>query len=218
MTGASPALPFEPELLWRWLAARSIARGLPLPVPDHGGMRVDTGSADEVRRYLFAGVAPGIFELAAQIELPKVYIKVCAAAGEVHGLPPRWRVRHSGYLMAQDGPPCDLPAPLPGHRIECEQDDAVTAVRILAGDGTVAASGYAAEHAGVFILDRILVDPAHRRRGLGRALVTALCSMQRAGASRRVLVATDEGCALYSTLGWHVLSPYTTAVIPAPSQ
>lgn len=210
--------PFEPELLWRWLAARSLARGLPLPVPDHGGMRVDTGTPDEMRRYLFAGVVPAIFELAASIDTPNVYIKVCAAAADVHGLPPRWRVKHSGYLMAQDGPPCGIQAPLQGYRIACEQNGPVSAVRILAGDGMLAATGYAAEHDGVFTLDRILTDPAHRRRGLGRALVTALVSMQRTGASRRVLVATDEGRALYQTLGWRVLTPYTTIVIPAPPQ
>lgn len=218
MSDEAQVASFEPELLWRWLAARSLARGLPLPVSDHGGMRVDTGTQDEVRRYLFAGVVPAIAELAASIDMPNVYIKVCAAARDVQGLPPRWRVKHSGYLMAPDGPPCAMPAPLPGYRIECVQDGAVNAVRIVADDGTLAAGGYAAEHDGVFILDRILVDPAHRRRGLGRALVTALVSMQRSSASERVLVATDEGCALYRTLGWRVLSPYTTAVIPAPPQ
>jgi len=214
MAGEPQVASFEPELLWCWVAARSIARGLPLPVPDHGGMRVDTGTPAEIRRYVFAGLVPAIFELAAAIETPNVYIKVCAAAGGVRRLlPPRWQLQPAGYLMAQDGPPCDMPAPLPGYRIECVQDGAVSAVRILADDGLLAASGYAAEHEGVFILDRILVDPAHRRRGLGRALVTALVSMQRSSASRRVLVATDEGCAVYQTLGWRVLSPYTTIVI-----
>jgi GNAT superfamily N-acetyltransferase len=209
----------EPDLLWRWVAARSIARGQPLPVPDRGGMRVDTGLPEEVRRYVFADPCPGLFELAAAIDMPHIYLKVCAGAAGLRGmLPPRWQLQPSGYLMAHDGPPAAPLAPGPGYRIELVQDGAVTAARILTADGVVAASGYAAEHDGVFILDRILTDPLHRRRGLGRALVTALGSMQRAATSRRVLVATDDGCALYSTLGWRVLSPYATIAIPAPAQ
>ena len=55
----------DAALLWDWLAGRSLARGLPMPVPDHGGMRVDTAAPDEVCRYVFAGPAPAIRTLAA---------------------------------------------------------------------------------------------------------------------------------------------------------
>jgi len=219
MTSKHATVSFEPDLLWRWVAARSIARGLPLPVPDHGGMRVDTGLPEEVRRYVFTSPCPGLRELAATIDTPQVYLKVCAAAADLHGLlAPRWRVQPSGYLMAHDGPPVPALPPASGYRVELLRDGAVTAARIRSADGATAASGYAAEHDGVFILDRILTHPDHRRRGLGRMLVTALGSTQRSSASRRVLVATEDGCALYSTLGWRVLSPYTTIVIPAPTQ
>lgn len=206
----------EPDLLWRWVAARSIARGQPLPVPDRGGMRVDTGLPEEVRRYVFAGPCPGLRELAAAIDTPHVYLKVCAGAAELEGLlPPRWQLQPAGYLMAHDGPPAEPVQPARGYRIALLRDGALNAARILAADGTIAASGHAVEHEGLFILDRILTHPDHRRRGLGRALVTGLVSMQRAPAARRVLVATEDGRALYASLGWHVLSPYSTFVIPA---
>jgi GNAT superfamily N-acetyltransferase len=207
---------FAPELLWRWVAARSMARGQPAPVPDHGGMRVDTGSPEEVRRHVFAGPGPGLQALLETVRTPLVYLKVCAAAGDLQAiLPPRWQLQPAGYFMTQDEPPAAMPAPVPGYRIDLVQVGAVIAARMLAADGAIAASGYAVEHDGVFILDRILTDPAHRRRGLGRALVAALVSMQRDSQARRVLVATDAGCALYMTLGWRVLSPYTTIVLPA---
>ena len=111
-----------------------------------------------------------------------------------------------------------MPAPWRGYRIECVQDGPLIAARIVANDGAIAASGHAVEHDGVFILDRILTDPAHRRRGLGRLLVTALVSRQRSSHARRVLVATDAGCALYLTSGWRVLAPCSTIVIPASAQ
>jgi len=219
MAGEPMAASFEPDLLWRWVAARSIARGLPPPVPDRGGLRVDTGLATEVCRYVFARSGPGLRELAETIDTPLVYMKVCAAAEELRALlPPRWQLQPAGYLMAQDGPAVAPVPPAAGYRVELLRHGAVSTARILADDGTLAASGHAAEHDGVFILDRILADPAHRRRGLGRALVTALGAMRQSSESRRVLVATVDGCALYSTLGWRVLSPYSTIVIPAPAQ
>jgi GNAT superfamily N-acetyltransferase len=219
MAGEHAVASFEPDLLWRWVAARSIARGLPLPVPDRGGVRVDTGLPTEVCRHVFASPGPGLRELAETIDTPLVYLKVCAGPDALRGLlPPRWQLQPAGYLMAHDGPTAALVPPASGYRVELLRDGPVTAARILAEDGTLAASGHAAEHDGVFILDRILTDPAHRRRGLGRALVTALGSMQQSDASRRVLVATEDGRALYSTLGWRVLSAYSTIVIPAPAQ
>lgn len=77
--------------------------------------------------------------------------------------------------------------------------------------GTIAARGHAVEHDGVFILDRIRTGPDHRWRGLA----TGLISMQRSPAARRVLLASEDGHTLYTSLGWHVLSLYSTLVIPA---
>ena len=85
---------------------------------------------------------------------------------------------------------------------------------ITAPDGTLAASGYAAETDEVFAYDRIVTSADHRRRGLGTAVMSLL---GHSGTDRRmpsVLVATDQGRALYESLGWRVLSPYATAFIP----
>ena len=37
-----------------WLTARSLARGLPPPIADRGGLRVDVGSDAEISRWVFA--------------------------------------------------------------------------------------------------------------------------------------------------------------------
>lgn len=115
--------------------------------------------------------------------------------------------------MVHDGARHAAP-PLPaGYRLEVLVTGPSAAVRILAPDGTLAARGHAAQYAGVFIFDRIRTEAAHQRRGLGRALMAALGATQRPGSARRVLVATGEGRALYETLGWTVLAPYSTVVI-----
>ena len=44
----------DTHLLSAWLSACSIARGLPLPVLEHGGWRVDTSLPNELRRHVFA--------------------------------------------------------------------------------------------------------------------------------------------------------------------
>lgn len=54
------------------------------------------------------------------------------------------------------------------------------------------------------IADVIVTDPGHRRRGLGRAVMTALTDAAvRQGATDGLLVASDEGLHLYRALGWN---------------
>lgn len=67
------------------------------------------------------------------------------------------------------------------------------------------------------IYDRIVTEPAHQRRGLGRAVMHALQAIARAhGRHANVLVASAQGRALYETLGWRLHAPWATAVIPGP--
>lgn len=203
----------DPGLLAAWLAARSIARGLALPVPDHGGWRVDTGLPGEIRRHVFAGPVPGISALAASIHGPHIFIKMCGDGEQLLGLlPPRWQLCPGGYFMTHEGTlqAPDLPA---GYRLDVATSQEITTAHILAENGGIAASGHAVEYAGVFVFDRIVTEAGHRRRGLGRALMAALAARQRSASARRVLVATDDGAKLYASLGWHIASPYSTATI-----
>jgi len=85
--------------------------------------------------------------------------------------------------------------------------------RVIAADGS-AAAGHVAVVVDAAIFDRISTDAAHRRRGLGRAVMGALDAASRTlGARRGLLAATADGYATYRTLGWHVQSPLVSAVI-----
>lgn len=205
----------DPALLAGWSCARSIARGLPQPEPlAGGGIRLDTGSDTERQRYVFPGPLPGIRALAQSITEPGVFIKICGTRSELLALLPHgWRLQPQGWLMAHDGTALRAPALPAGYHLDIVSDGVNTSARITAPDGALAAGGYAAEHAGVFILDRIATEAAHRRRGLGTALVAALGAHRRDEGARPVLVATDDGRTLYASMGWRVLSPFTTAVI-----
>jgi predicted GNAT family N-acyltransferase len=92
----------------------------------------------------------------------------------------------------------------------------VVGVCIFSDDGRLAASGYAAETSEAFIYDRIVTDAYHRRKGLGHAVMATLRSAKRNSANPELLVATEDGKALYSTLGWRIVSPYSTAAVPHP--
>lgn len=207
--------PVDPDLVRGWLAARSLSRGLPAPVADSGGWRVDTGGEDERRRYVFAEPGPGLIRLADTIAEPRIFLKLCADAATLGALlPARWSIRDANCMMVPDravATPRTLP---PGYRASSDSHGGVTHVTIVGPHGDEAASGYAAELDGVFVYDRIVTAENHRRRGLGRALMAALGSVRGADA-REVLTATAMGAALYASLGWRVYTPYTTAGLSA---
>lgn len=206
----------NPEFLHGWLAARSIARGLPAPVAEHGGFRVDTGGEVEICRWAFPALCAGLSELGRTLDAPGHFLKLCGSGADLlAALPWRWRLQEPGYFMrgpAMPLPPAALP---PGYTLELNRDAGVSRVAILAPDGDLAARGTASKAADIFIYDQIITSPQHRRKGLGSAVMAALRDVRANPAVPELLVATDEGRALYSTLGWTVLSPFVTAEIPA---
>jgi len=207
----------DAELLEGWLRARSIARNLPQPVQDRGGLRVDTALPEELRRYVFAGPSPAITQLAQEIHEPYVFIKMCGPGARLQSLvPDRWQLQAPGYLMTREAGRNPVPSLPPGYWLQVQTENQVTTARIFADDDTLAASGYAVEYEGVFVFDRIATAPAHQHQGLGAAVMAALGTAQKSQAAQRVLVATEAGRGLYSTIGWSVRSHYSTVTIKPP--
>jgi GNAT superfamily N-acetyltransferase len=206
----------DPALVRDWLTARSIARGLPLPVADHGGLRVDTGSAEERRRYVFVAPCAGLRHLAATIDEPCIVLKLCGSADELAAsVGPHWQVEAAGGMMI--GPLASPPQPPlpPGYRLNLTRHGETATATILDPAGTVAAHGHAATHGGVYVYDRIATEPAHRLRGLAAATMAALASMRDPAVRTEMLVGTAAGRQLYLSLGWQDLSPYSTATLPS---
>jgi GNAT superfamily N-acetyltransferase len=76
-------------------------------------------------------------------------------------------------------------------------------------DGVVVGTSLVAVHGATGWIGTVWVDPAWRRRGLGRALTQAtLDAGEVAGARSFLLVATDEGRPLYERLGFEVQTWY----------
>lgn len=203
-------------LLERWLVGWSMARGLPLPRHAGGGLVVDVGMPDQLRRHVFVDAGAALQACAAAIDEPLVYLKAAVDCDELRrALPARWQIEAPRWLMACDAPMAAAAAP--GYSIAASVEHGGSVLRFVDADGAVAASGVLVMNGATAIFDRIGTAPAHRRRGLGRALMGALDALAReAGATERLLVATEAGRALYLQLGWRVLARYATAVLAAP--
>jgi len=205
----------DPNLVFAWQAAHSLARNSPPPVHDRGGFRVDTHSEKEVKRWVFPKVCDGLYDIARDISMPRHYLKLCGTNEELrNALPARWEIQPENYFMKATATPAETNSLPEGYRIEVHQAGPVTRVQIVAPDGELAATGSAAETMDAFVYDRIETASNHRRKGLGIAVMHALAAARKSFVGPQLLVATEDGRSLYIRLGWTVIAPFATATIP----
>ncbi len=206
------------SLLETWLIGWAVTRGCAPPVAHGDGWRVEVGLPDQVRRHVFAADCLTLRELGATVTEPWIWLKACMPHDQMRAImPTRWHVRAepSWFMRFEGTPPAGRLAA--GYELRAFDEAGVHIVHAYAEDGTQAARGRMAMVGDCAIFDRIRTEDAHRRRGLGRALMAALHARAHArGAARGLLAATPDGHALYTTLGWEVQSPYASAVIEGP--
>ncbi|WP_194915508.1 GNAT family N-acetyltransferase [Catenulispora rubra] len=197
------------DLMHRWAEGWSVSRGTEPPVPTRWGLRIEVGDDKQLRRHLlFEPQEQGVRELVASIDEPLTWLKSHVAPSELAPwLPAGWIEDEPGWLMAVDVAPAAVVVP-DGYRLTSESKDGTTYVRILTSGGVLAARGqygYVGDHGTV---DQISTEPEHRRRGLGSVVMNALANKAyELGASTSVLGATNDGRALYESLGWKVHAP-----------
>ena len=205
-----------------WSRGWAITREVAPPVPFADGLRIEVGLPRQARRYVFPHASQALHELGETVAQPWVFLKACATSDELRALlPARWQMQDDHFMMTcGDASFAGSGALAPGYALHVEDDAARTRrahVHVHAEDGSVAASGHLAFDERFAIYDRIVTEPAHQRRGLGRAVMRALQALAHAhGRHAGALVATDPGRALYESLGWTLQAPWATAVIPGP--
>lgn len=94
-----------------------------------------------------------------------------------------------------------------GYRADVErtayEGSEVWRLRLRTPDDETAAQGDVVVLDAVAVVDRVGTDPAHRRRGLGGAVMSRLADLaESAGADRGLLLASPAGQRLYDGLGW----------------
>jgi GNAT superfamily N-acetyltransferase len=180
-----------------------------------GAFRIDVGLPQHKTRYVFPQCSDDVRRLAETVHDPEVHIKVCAPPEAVQRLlPPHWMIERLGFMMTRPPAHPAIP-PLPeGYRGEAWITPPILCVQVTVPSGLATATGRVALVGPFAIYDQIETHEAHRRRGLGNFVMHALgkhASDQ--GVNHGVLVATADGRALYTTLGWQMHSLYTTAIV-----
>ncbi|MFC6017615.1 GNAT family N-acetyltransferase [Plantactinospora solaniradicis] len=210
-----------PELVMAWGRGWAVSRGTSAPVGVSGGFRVDVGlPGHRVRHVLHTYDAGSLGRLGRELTDPGTWIKASGDPDEFRAaLPDGWTVDTAGYLMTvwfREG----AVEPRSGYtiRVDTEPDTGVVVATVLDGARETAASGRLAPAGEFGIVDKVETEPAHRRRGLGTVVIRTLADRAAAGGMRTgILVATDDGRALYRSLGWTVRSDVPGAYRPETS-
>ncbi|WP_028102501.1 GNAT family N-acetyltransferase [Pseudoduganella violaceinigra] len=201
----------------RWLTGWTLSRGVSKPLPYDGGLLVEVGKPEQIRRFVFVDAGLALRACAERIRDPYIFLKAAVDPETLRrALPSRWKIESPGYLMIGPSQASQHLAIPPGYRLLLDTQQGVHVVRVIHGDEDLAASGRMAIHGRCAVFDQIETAESHRRRGLGSVVMQALDSMAaQAGVNERLLVATEDGRALYTRLGWSVISPWSTAGLPA---
>ncbi|GAA3873062.1 hypothetical protein GCM10022243_42750 [Saccharothrix violaceirubra] len=204
------------RVLAEWVWAWALSRGTPDPVVEPDGYRIDVGLPGHRVRYLLPD-PDAVGPRAAGLTEPGTWLKVCGPVERVRpALDSRWTIRAPEYLMSVEPATTPPAAPPDSYTVESHRTGDVYDVVVRAADGGHAAKGRLAVRGRAAAVDMVETDPAHRRRGLGSVVMAELSRIaSTGGAARAVLVATEEGLALYRKLGWTVESPITAAHLAA---
>ncbi|MEV3987862.1 GNAT family N-acetyltransferase [Streptomyces sp. NPDC049837] len=174
------------------------------------------GAPNQVARHVLPYAhESAVRRAASSVTVPHTWLKVPTdpqVAGE--WLPRGWVAdrAESGHLMAVDLRATDPVAPS-GYAASVETRDGVTYMLVRDASGGHAAQGQMALLGDATVIDRVVTHEAHRRRGLGGFVMRSLVDLAVAdGATLGVLGATDEGRALYETLGWQTYAPLAACV------
>jgi GNAT superfamily N-acetyltransferase len=208
------------ELVRRWQAGWSASRGWTKVVDDGGILTVKVGDTERAMEFvvLDPDAHPERVERAANLALDATGTAWVTLATEDResmadtlddlGLTvqrdPEWLMTielarqpslrlHSRYALVS----------------ELQENVIVTRATL---HGAVASSGRMAVVGTDAVADRIETDPAHRRRGLGSAVMAALVEAAEArGATRGILIASRDGQRLYRSLGWKTVADIVVA-------
>ncbi|MFJ6695538.1 GNAT family N-acetyltransferase [Streptomyces sp. NPDC091272] len=210
------ALATTTDAVRAWTEGWALSRGAAEPVPQPWGVTIDIGLPKAVTRHVlfdsYASDEATVRKLLRADSAPGTWIKFVEPPEAVAPwLADGWEYDTPGHLMTlaltpgQSAP--DVPA---GYTRRSWTRGGLTRVLVLAADGSLGVRGQVAVTGRTAVVDQVETNAAHRRRGLGTLVMRTLqaCAAQQ-GAEDCVLGATDEGRALYTTLGWQRRSPLT---------
>lgn len=207
----------DPVLVGAWLRGWALSRGKAAPEAIDGGWRVQVDEPDQIARYVFPNAGEPVRRLTASMSPALTPIKVCAAPDEVAPLlAAPWAIDRTSPMMNKPNLAQAELKVADGYAVLATGVGDVLIAMALNNVQDIVAGGRVALIGDVAVFDQIWTHEAHRRRGLGANVMRRLenAAIER-DAARGMLVATAAGCALYSTIGWRIYAPYTTALVPS---
>ncbi|MGW1373578.1 GNAT family N-acetyltransferase [Streptomyces sp. NPDC002446] len=205
-----------PELTRTWAAGWAVSRATPPPAEQPWGCYIEVGKPDQVGRHVLSDAEESaVREAAASVTVPHTWLKVPMDPDRIgRWLPAGWVVdkAEAGHLMA-----ADLTATAPvtpeGYTVSVETRGGVVHLEVHDAEGELAAQGQMAVLGRATVVDRVITQETHRRRGLGSLVMRTLADHAVAeDATLGILGATDEGRALYETLGWKTHAPLAACI------
>ena len=204
-----------PTLLAAWVHGWALSRALPGPTPVPGGWRLQVGLPGHRVRYVLTTDDAALADIVDRHPAPGTWVKAVADPADLReALPPTWTMAETAHLMSTAFT-AGAAAPPASYTAQVAVLDEVVVASVVDAAGELAASGRLAPAGQVGVVDQVQTAPAHRRRGLGSVVMTALGHHGLdLGLHTGVLVATDDGRDLYRTLGWQVRTPIAAAHLP----
>ncbi|MFK3984972.1 GNAT family N-acetyltransferase [Micromonospora sp. NPDC050397] len=204
-----------PELVTAWGQGWAVSRNTEAPTGIPGGFRVDVGLPNHrVRHVLHSCDADSLSRLGRTLTAPGTWIKACVDPAVFRAALPNWTVDVAGYLMTARFTAGTVEPAVP-YTTRIVTEGRTVVATVLDATGQVAASARLAPAGEFGTVDKVQTEPAHRRRGLGTVVMRALADHAvRQGMRTGILVATDDGRALYRALGWTVRSDMPGAYLP----
>ncbi len=196
-----------------WTYGWAVSRHTQTPMERVGYFQIFVGKPDQTTRYVLPHFDQELIQRLVSTEAgPGSWLKVCAPIDRLSPLlSGGWDIHAPEFLMSANLIGDDVPA-VEGYRVQTENSGALTFVKLITAAGDLAASGQMAVADSFATFDKIVTAEAHRRRGLGRYVMSILSSLSLdSGVKQGVLVATEEGAALYKALGWSLVSPVAAA-------
>lgn len=185
-----------------WVIGWSRSRSMPV-TREGRAWRVEVDSDKRSVEWVVARPsADDIGVLVSQVQAtPRSWLTVLDGPADIPGLTP---LAHGECLMRTTLRRGDASG------VEVEERGGV-GFATIGVDGAEAARGQIALAGTVAVVDRIGTEPEFRRRGFGRAIMAALTNwaLDR-GVTDGLLIASEEGVLLYTSLGWEPVAPIST--------
>jgi GNAT superfamily N-acetyltransferase len=210
------------DLIVRWQRGWGVARTLPAAEDVGGGLRSHCMQPGRDVEYVALDVDPAsLTRLAERVRTEAAVTWLTVLTTDPEGAVPALTaaglilLKRSEMLMTVDlhGHPRHTPAA--PYRVDSSRDGLAVTATVRDESGVVASRGTMGLSGTDAVADRIETIPAHRRKGLAAAVMSALArDAVEHGAERGILVASEDGQRLYTSLGWQPAADVLIAAAP----